>query len=191
MTRDLRWRIIALQVVVLLILTFGAGPALYAANFTHGPIRAPLEPQQIKFPPAGDRLPANLSQYAGQQVLNGDQAHAYADSYIGLHLAALGPEGEKGKPYSYWSTIARTAKDPAKQAEASELVTTIFRGETLRAILNQAWAFWVVGDIANYVGIGLAVAALVVLGSLIFELFFAPKRAEQAAGARSMAASAS
>ena len=188
MTKDIRWRIIILQVVMIVVFAFGAGAAIYASNFTSDQIRSQLEPQQISFPPVGKGLPEDLNQYAGQQVLNGDQAHAYADKFIALHLSAMGDPA--GKPYSYWSTVARTETDPAKKAAATDLVTTLFRGETLRSMLNQAWAFGTIGTIAMYAGIGLGIAALIVLGALLFELFFAPKPATQPARVNSTATSA-
>ena len=69
---------------------------------------------------AVDRFPADappvlgleLNAYAGQQVTNGDQAHAYADNFIGLHLQKIG----QGHPYSYWSGQAIAATDPATKA---------------------------------------------------------------------------
>lgn len=187
MNKDLRWRIISLQVVMIVVFAFGAALAYYASNFTHDQIRAQLEPQQISFPPVGKGLPTDLNKYAGQQVLNGEQAHAYADKFIGLHLSEMG--NPPGKPYSYWSTVARTETDPAKKAAATDLVTTLFRGETLRSMLNQAWAFGTLGDIAMYAAIGLALAALFVAAALIFELFFAPNRASQPVRASTTATS--
>lgn len=56
------------------------------------------------------------------------------------------------------------------------ITQTLFRGETLRALLLQAWAFWFVGDLALYAGIGLTLAAIVVFLALLFELFVAPRR---------------
>lgn len=188
MTREIRTRIIVLQVVMVLLFGVGAGLMFYAGNFTHDQIKAQLEPQQIKFPAdVKSGLPENLQAYAGQQVLNGDQAHAYADKFIGLHLSEIGD----GKPYSYWSGQARTVTDPAEKAKLDGTVNTIFRGETLRSILNQAWAFWTVGDIAIYAGWALAIATLVVLGALVFELFFAPKPVELPARTASPVPSAS
>ena len=89
-------------------------------------------------------LPADLSQYAGQQVLTGDQAHAYADKYIALHLKEIG----QGHPYSYWSTQARIATDPTVAAKDQAIADTLFKGETLRSMLNQAWTFSVIAQIA-------------------------------------------
>jgi hypothetical protein len=59
------------------------------------------------------------------------------------------------------------------------MVQTAFRGETLRGMLNQAWAFSIFGTVALYAGIGLAVVTLVVLGALIYELFFATKPVDE------------
>jgi hypothetical protein len=177
MTQGIRWRIITLQIVMIIVFGFGAGLAYYAGNFTHDQIRSQLAPQQISFPPVGKGLPESLNQYAGQQVLTGEQAHAYADQYIALHLSQMGDPA--GKPYSYWSTVARTETDPVKQAAADDLVTTMFRGETLRSMLNQAWAFGTMGDIAIYVSMGLAFMTLIVIGTLVFELRFAPERKTQ------------
>lgn len=168
MTRSIRWRIIVLQVVALLVLVFGSGAAFYANSFTNSQIHDQLAPQQIFFPAnAKAGLPADLSQYAGQQVLTGDQAHAYADKYIGLHLKEIG----QNHPYSYWSAQARQATDPQVAAKDQAIADTLFKGETLRSILNQAWTFSVIAQIAFYAGIALAIASVIVLGTLIFEVY--------------------
>jgi hypothetical protein len=186
-TKDLRFRIIILQIVMIVVFGFGAAMAVYAGNFTQAQIRSQLEPQQITFPAdAKSGLPAGLSQYAGQQVLNGEQAHAYADGYIAMHLAKTGD----GRPYSYWSTQARNETDPAIKAADAAKVDTLFRGETLRSMLNQAWAFGTMGTIAMYAGFGLGIAALLVTVALLFELLIAPKRAAQPARASSVVTSA-
>lgn len=167
MTRSIRWRIIVLQVVALLVLAFGSGAAFYANSFTNDQIHEQLAPQEIYFPAnAKAGLPDNLSQYAGQQVLTGEQAHAYADKYIGLHLKEIGD----GHPYSYWSNQARAATDPAVKIKDQAIADNLFKGETLRSMLNQAWTFSVIGQIAFWAGWALAIAALIVLGTLIFEV---------------------
>lgn len=171
---------------MIVVFGFGAATAFYASNFTQGQIRSQLEPQKISFPAdAKSGLPAELSQYAGQQVLNGEQAHAYADGYIAMHLAKTG----EGKPYSYWSTQARSEKDPTLKAEYAAKVDTLFRGETLRSMLNQAWAFGTMGTIAMYAGFGLGIATLLVLAALLFELLIAPRRVAQPARASSVVTS--
>ena len=167
MTRSIRWRIIVLQAVALLVFVFGSSAAFFANSFTNDQIHQQLAPQQIYFPAntqAG--LPNDLKAYAGQQVLTGDQAHAYADKYIALHLKEIGQD----HPYSYWSTQARLATDPAVKAKDQAIADTLFKGGTLRSMLNQAWTFSVIAQIAFYAGIAFALAALVVLGTLIFEV---------------------
>ena len=167
MTRSIRWRIVVLQTVALLVFIFGSGAAFFASNFTNNQIHDQLAPQQIYFPAnAQAGLPKDLSQYAGQQVLTGEQAHAYADKYIGLHLSEIGQD----HPYSYWSAQAMKATDPAEKAKDQGIADTLFKGETLRGMLNQAWTFSVIAQIAFYAGIAFALAALVVLGTLIFEV---------------------
>ncbi len=167
MTSAIRWRIIVLQVVAILVLALGSGAAFYANSFTQTQIHDQLAPQQIVFPAsAAQGLPSDLSQYAGQQVLTGDQAHAYADKYIGLHLKEIG----QNHPYSYWSAQARTATDKAVAAKDQGIADTLFKGETLRSMLNQAWTFSVFGQIAYFAGIGMAIAGVVVLLALIYEM---------------------
>lgn len=166
MTKAMRWRIIVLQFVALLVLIGAAGGAFYGGTFASDQIRQQLAPQQIFFPKdAASGLPASLSAYAGQQVLNGEQAHAYSDQYIAEHLQAIG----QGHPYAYWSTVARTDTNAAQQAKDQAIADTMFKGETLRSILNEAWTFSVIAQIALYGAIGLAIAAMVVLGALVFE----------------------
>ncbi|HEX8983550.1 MAG TPA: hypothetical protein VF792_12300 [Ktedonobacterales bacterium] len=167
MTSAIRWRIIVLQVVAILVLALGSGAAFYANDFTQTQIHDQLAPQQIVFPAsAAQGLPSDLSQYAGQQVLTGDQAHAYAEKFIGLHLKEIG----QGHPYSYWSGQARAATDKAVAAKDQGIADTLFKGESLRAMLNQAWTFSVFGQIAYFAGIGMAIAGVVVLLALAYEI---------------------
>ncbi len=115
MTRSIRWRIIVLQAVALLVLAFGSGAAFFANSFTTTQIHDQLAPQQIDFPRTprlGCRRPEPV---CGQQVLTGDQAHAYADKYIALHLKEIG----QGHPYSYWSTQARSGDRPYGSGQRS------------------------------------------------------------------------
>jgi hypothetical protein len=58
----------------------------------------------------------------------------------------------------------------------------MFKGETLKGLLNEAYAFSVFGQIAFYATIGLGLAALVVLGALIFEIIDA-RRSQDAVAA--------
>jgi hypothetical protein len=176
MTRSIRWRIIVLQVVAVLVLGFSAGAGFFASSFTHQQVHDQLAPQQISFPASqAQGLFPDLKQYAGQQVLDGYQAHAYAEQFIARHLQTIG----KGHPYSYWSGQALQATDPTVKATDQGIADTLFKGETLRSMLNQAWTFWVIGDIAFYAGIALGVATLAVLAALVFEVVEAVRTPKQ------------
>ena len=181
MNAAIRWRILVLQVVALFALILGTLGAYTAYSFTTTQIHDQLAPQQIFFPKdAASGLPDTLKQYAGQQVLTGEQAHAYAEKFIGLHLSEIGQD----HPYSYWSgkaiadrAAAAAATDPtikdqltAQAAKEQGTADTLFKGETLKGLLNEAYAFSVFGQIAFYATIGLGLAGLVVLGALLFEL---------------------
>jgi hypothetical protein len=189
MTKELRWRIIALQVIMVVVLVAGAALALWGSNFTNEQINSQLAPQKIFFPKDISTVPepekSALQPYVGQQVLNGEQAHVFAENYLGLHLRELAD----GKVYSELSTEARTEKDPALKATKEGLVQTAFRGETLRSMLNQAWAFSIFGMVGLYAGYGLGAIALIVLGALVFELFFVKKAIEVKATSPSFAPS--
>jgi hypothetical protein len=185
MTKALRWRIIVLQVVALLLLVGGSFGAFYGSTFATDQIKTQLQQEQIFFPKdqASGLLPG-LEQYAGQQVLNGDQAHAYADKFIWVHMQGAGKDANGTfQPYSYWSGKARTdaaaaaaATDPtikaqltAQAAKDAGIVDTLFKGDMLRAMLNQAWTMSVFAQLALYAAFGLAAAALIVFGTLVFE----------------------
>jgi hypothetical protein len=107
-----------------------------------------------------------VNAYAGQQVVNGDQAHAYAENFIGLHLQEIG----QGHPYSYWSGLAMKATDPKAKATDQAIADTLFKGDTLQSMLNTAWTFWTIGQIAFIVFFVLLAAGIVVLGTLVFEV---------------------
>jgi hypothetical protein len=184
-TKEIRWRIITLQVILILVFAAGAGLAYWAADFTGRQITNQLAPQMITFPKDAEPTITEINEkysdlavyaddlrrYQGQQVLNGEQAHVFAEAYLGVHVRDI----DNGKPYSVLSSEARAEKDPALKAEKDAMVQTAFRGETLRSMLNQAWAFSVFGIVAFWAAIGLTLATVAVVGALMFELFFAKK----------------
>jgi hypothetical protein len=175
MTGEIRWRIITLQVIMTVLFAVGACIAFYAGNFTHDYVQTQLSQQKVSFPAKGDpaldpqKFP-DLQQYAGQPVDDGAKAKAYANGFIGRHLQSIA----NGQTYSQLS--AQSQANPSDQQLAAQ-TQTLFRGETLRALLLNAWGWWTVGTYAMYAGIALLVAAVAVLGALIFELFVAPRRA--------------
>jgi hypothetical protein len=93
------------------------------------------------------------------------QAEAFS-RYIGGHLAAV----NDGKTYSETSSAARAeGLDPKLAAELQGKADTLFKGETLRSILLNAYGWWTVATIALYAGyamvaMGIALGVLAVLG---------------------------
>ena len=179
-------------------------------SFTTSQIRDELTAQQIYFPgadqiKAGGALdPAKFSQeirdQAGNQVADGNQARIYANDFLGEHLQGVA----NGKTYSQVSTDLQTvnakikatpANDPsyaALQTQAATLSaqkTTLFQGETLRSMLLNAYGWWTVGTYTTYAAFGLLLAALVVLGAMVFE-FVAARRTVKVSVGKAIAARA-
>lgn len=150
-------------VVAVVLLVMGAA-AIYGGTFARDNVRDRLEPQNIAFPPAEALSPeekAEIGEYAGETVDTGTEAEAYS-RYIGGHLEAV----NDGKTYSETSSEARALdeNDPAR-AELDAKVETLFRGETLRSILLNAYGWWTVGTITLWAGLAMVLAG-VLLGIL-------------------------
>ncbi|MFZ1483465.1 MAG: hypothetical protein WAS36_00410 [Candidatus Saccharimonadales bacterium] len=128
------------------------GLTWYGYTFATNMVTDQLTAQKIFFPPAGsEALPAdkypNLQQYGGKQVVDGVMAEAYANEFIGSHLA----EVAGGKTYSEVSTAAR--QNPAN-VELQQQKATLFQGETLRGLLlGSGYGYWTFGMIAKWVAI--------------------------------------
>jgi hypothetical protein len=157
----------ALVIAVVLVLMGAA--AIYGGNFGRDNVKDRLQPQNVVFPPLEAMTPeeqAAIGDYAGQQVVNGNQAEAFA-TYIQGHLA----EVNEGATYSETSSAAREeGLDPDTAAELQGMADTLFKGETLRAILLNAYGWWTVSTIAFWAGIVMVIAgiALFVLSILGF-----------------------
>jgi hypothetical protein len=139
--------------LVLTVVLIVAGSLLMVGwRFAESNVHDRLAAQRIFFPPEGSEALASpeigpyLNQYAGQQLLNGEQAVAYADHFIAVHLK----EVADGKTYSEVSTLARENPD---DPELASQVDTLFRGTMLRGVLLDAYAFWTFGRIALLAGI--------------------------------------
>ena len=145
-------------ILALVLLGLGAA-AIYGGNFARDNVRDRLEPQAISFPPIEAMTPeekTELGEFAGQKVDTGSEAEAFS-RYIGGHLAEI----NEGATYAETSGAARA--EGLSKAEAAELeakADSLFRGETLRSILLNAYGWWTVGQITFYVGIGAALAGL-------------------------------
>jgi hypothetical protein len=149
--------------MMLTIVLLVAGGLLYwGYSFANNNVHDQLAAQKIYFPPKGSpalappEIGRHLNQYAGQQLTNGAQAKAYADHFIAVHLK----EAAGGQTYAQVSSQALQNPNDTKLAAQ---VQTLFRGETLRGLLLNAYAFWKIGQIALVASIASFVLAVVML----------------------------
>ncbi|MGX7678906.1 hypothetical protein ACSMXN_08400 [Jatrophihabitans sp. DSM 45814] len=147
-----------LMVVVLLV---AGGLLVWAHDFVDNEIHNQLAAEKIFFPPANSPAVAGpefaaMRQYGGQQLTTGAQAQVYADHFIAVHLKEIGG----GKTYAQLSTAAQA--DPKNTVLAGQ-VATVFKGETLRGLLLNAYAFGTMATIALIAAIAAFVAAALML----------------------------
>ena len=175
--------------VLAVVLAVAGGLMLWGHNFVSNEVHTQLAAQKIVFPakgsaelkalPAADRTA--MSRYAGQRLTTGAQAEVWADHFIAVHLREIGG----GKTYSQLSG-EYLAMTPAQQASAKGAalngqVQTVFRGETLRGLLLNAYAFGTMGDImflASLVSFGAAGLLLILSGFGVAHLRRASEEAE-------------
>jgi hypothetical protein len=154
------------------ILLVAGGLLTWGSAYVHNTVQGQLSAQQIYFPPkaafahpvAGTEITPSMipsvSQYAGEQMLTGQQAEAYADHFIAVHLTEIGG----GKTYSQLSTEA--IAQPKNVALANQ-VATVFKGTTLRSMLLNAYGWWKVSQILYiFAIIAFALGGLTVIGSV-------------------------
>ncbi|HEX9377440.1 MAG TPA: hypothetical protein VGB19_14540 [Actinomycetota bacterium] len=154
--------------LVMAVVLFIAGALLFAGySFANNNVTTQLTAQKIFFPEKGSDSLASpeigpyLNQYAGQQMVNGAQAEAYANHFIAVHLS----EVAGGKTYAEVS--GELFADPTNK-DLIAAKDTLFRGETLRGMLLNAYAFWKVGQIAKLASIAaFALGGLMLLLSLL------------------------
>ena len=168
--------------VLAVILAIGGGLLLWAHNFTANQVHDQLAAQKIFFPATGtdslNSLPAAdkaaVAQYAGQQLTTGAQAEVYANHYIAVHLNEIGG----GQTYSQLS--AKAMQNPTDQKLAGQ-VATMFKGETLRGLLLNAYAWDTMGQIAYISAIVAFVSAGVFLLLSLFGFWHARRASPEAA----------
>ena len=169
-------------IVAVALMALGAA-AIYGGSFALDNVRDRLEPQNITVGEASEMTPeekAIVGKYAGEKVDTGTEAEAYS-RYIGLHVSEIGggkTYSELGGPlFALEAQIEEaTAAGEDTTAMEAELAAlrgqrdTVFKGETLRAILLNAYGWWMVGQITFFAGIGMVIAglALAILAALGF-----------------------
>jgi hypothetical protein len=152
-------------VVVLLV---AGGLLAWGHSFVNSNVRDQLARQEIVFPPsaafahakAGTEItPAmipSVSQYAGEQLLTGAQAEAYADHFIAIHLSEL--------PYGgVYAKISSAAQANKTSTSLKALEQTSFQGTTLRGLLLEAYAFSKIGQVMLWGAIASFILAALML----------------------------
>ena len=158
--------------VLAAILLAAGGLLLWGSTYTHNMVHNQLAAQQIYFPPkaafahakAGTEITPSMvpsvSQYAGQQLVTGQQAESYADNFIAVHITNM----TGGKTYAQLSAASLAQPNNTKLAGQ---VGTVFKGETLRSMLLNAFGWWKVSQITYIASlIAFALGGLTLLGSL-------------------------
>lgn len=147
-----------LFIAIFLVACFGM---LIGYNFTSSQVRSQLVEQKVFFPVKGqldyqDLVKANITQYAGKQVVTGAEAQLFANKIIAVDTAAI----SGGKTYAELS--AASMANPSNTGLVNQ-VQLVFRGDTLRGLLLNAYAFGFIGVIALYGAIGMFFAMLIML----------------------------
>ena len=170
-------------VVLVIVLAVAGGVLMFGYSFANNYVHTQLAEQQITFPPAaafkhpvpGSEITPSMipsvSQYAGQQLLTGQQAQVYANDFINVHLGEIGG----GKTYSQLSAEAMALpKGSAAYTAAEAKVQTVFQGTTLRGLLLEAYGFSLIAEIAFWCAI--AAFALAGIIAVLVGLGFAHAR---------------
>jgi hypothetical protein len=155
------------------ILLAAGGMLLWGSAYVHNTVQGQLSAQQIFFPPkaafahpkAGTEITPSMipsvSQYAGQQLVTGQQAESYADNFIAVHITNM----TGGKTYAQLSAASLAQPNNTKLAGQ---VGTVFKGEALRSMLLNAFGWWKVSQITYIASlIAFALGGLTLLGSLL------------------------
>jgi hypothetical protein len=167
----------ATGVALVVLLLVAGGLLTWGHSFANNDVHNQLAAQQIYFPShavlktatknnTGEiqaRMIPFIGQYAGQQLVTGPQAAAYANHFIAYHLAVM----PYGGVYSKVSAAAMAAKPGSASATSlTALKGTVFEGTTLRGLLLEAYGFWTIGEVMLYAAIaaflGAAIMALLV-----------------------------
>ena len=158
MRRNSRTLLATAGAAVAAVLLIAGGLLLWGSAYVHNTVQGQLAAQQITFPPAAafahptagteitPSMIPSVSQYAGQQMLTGQQAEAYADHFIAVHIAGMAG----GKTYSQLSTESLAQPNNTQLAGT---VSTVFKGETLRSMLLNAYGWWKVSQITYIISL--------------------------------------
>jgi hypothetical protein len=143
--------------VFLLVL---GGILQWGGNFAGDQVKTQLAAQQITMPSdtMNPKATAETVQFfkdnGGKIMDNGKQAEMYADHYIAFHLSAMPTyAAASGASRAAAGAAAADPTNPDLQVKAKAaagIVETTFKGESLRGMLLNAYAFGTLGQIALF-----------------------------------------
>jgi len=151
----------------------------FGGNFATDQVATQLTPQAITIPAengdvkATEEVKTFFADNGGKVMTTGKQAQMYADHYIGFHMAEMptyaAASGANRAAAGALATDPTNVELQAAAKQASGTVETVFKGETLRGMLLNAYAFGTLGQIAmvaSYVSFagGLIFLILALLG---------------------------
>lgn len=151
----------------------------FGGNFATDQVATQLKPQAITIPAengdpkATDEVKKFFADNGEKVMTTGKQAQMYADHYIGFHMSAMptyaAASGANRAAAGALAADPTNAELQAAAKKASGTVETVFKGDTLRGMLLNAYAFGTLGQIAmvaSYVSFagGLIFLILALLG---------------------------
>ena len=154
--------------IVVVVLLVAGGLLMWGQSFANSNVHNQLAQQQIYFPSkaafahpkAGTEITPSMipsvSQYAGQQLLTGQQAKVWADDFMAVHLYDM--------PYhGVYANISTAARANPKNTALAALEQTSFQGTTLRGMLLEAYGFWKIGEVMLWGAIASFILAAIML----------------------------
>jgi hypothetical protein len=171
-------------VVIVVVLLIAGGLLTWGHSFVQSNVHDQLTQQQIYFPPKAAFANAKpgteitpgmipyLEKYAGQQLLTGAQAEAYANHFIAVHLSEM--------PYNgVYSKVSAASMANPKNTQLTQLKQTSFMGTTLRGLLLEAYAFSKIGTVMLWGAIASFIAAFAMAVLVGLGFWHASRTAEE------------
>lgn len=172
-------------IVAVLVLVVAGGLLTWGHSFVNSNVHSQLAQQEIYFPTkaafqhpkAGTEITPSMipsvSQYAGQQLLTGAQAEAYANDFIAVHLSEMPYKG-------VYSKVSAAAIASPKSTQLATLKQTVFMGTTLRGLLLEAYAFSKIGAVMMWGAIASFILAAIMAGLVTLGLWHAARTTDDA-----------
>jgi hypothetical protein len=152
----------AASLALVVVLAVAGSLLLWAHTYIDNQVTSQLAAQKITFPTVATDPALKLPAYAavradaGQKLTTGAQAEVYANDMIANDMKNIAG----GQTYAQLS--AQAMKAPTNATLQGE-VATVFKGDTLRGLLLNAYAFGTMGAIAGWASLAAFIGAAVLL----------------------------